>query len=142
MLERYLKSSLDKILISGYVEKNDSNYFFRPMKWWVYIVINNQIIELFAADGDIKINEIERINCPFEIEEDDIFVLTNYAEDSLNDDFGIIENIEYSYDAANNLIKIFIETSTKLIEFNALCIDGFDISVRNYNNNNTINIKN
>jgi hypothetical protein len=123
MLKNFINHHINDIIISGYTEKINSTYFFRPMNWWVYLIMDKNIIELFSGDGNILIKKIEVINCNFDIEDDDIFTLTSFTKE----DIGLMQNIEYYYDDDKNLVKILIFTSNLMIEFDALSLDGFQI---------------
>ena len=126
ILNKYINFHIDDIMVSGYTEKINAVYYFKPMYWWIYLIIDNKIIELSANDGNITIREIDKINCNFDIEEEDIFTLTYFTAK----DLGFIQNIEYCYDDYKNLIKIMIFTSNFEIEFDSMSIEGFEMSLK------------
>ena len=125
MLDKLLNLQINDIIITGYTEQIDNVYLFRPMNWWAYLIVDKKIIEFFSDDGSIILKEVEKIGCNFDIEENDLFTLTSITKENL----GIIQDIEYNYDNRKNLNKIVLKTSSMIISFDALSIEGFQIKI-------------
>lgn len=123
----YKNKLLEDILISGYIESRENNYFFKPMNWWVFLKLeNNEIIEFYSDDGNIKIKNIEKIECYFDIEEEDMFCLSSFY----SGDCGIIENVNYYSNSEGEIYKIEIKTTTINIVFDAVSsFSGFEIKI-------------
>lgn len=128
MFDYLLNKEINSIIVSGYTEYINGKYFFQPMYSWIFLEIkNNEFAKFSSNDGDITVNLISEVNCPFEIEESDIFTFMYISDENL----GIITNIEYIRDRLNNLIEINIITDKKNIRLNSLTIDGFEVDIVN-----------
>jgi hypothetical protein len=128
MFDYLLNKEINSIIVSGYTENINGKYFFQPMYSWIFLEIkNNEFAKFSSNDGDITVNLISEVNCPFEIEESDIFTFMYISDENL----GIITNIEYIRDRLNNLIEINIITDKKNIRLNSLTIDGFEVDIVN-----------
>ena len=128
MFDYLLNKEINSIIVSGYTENINGKYFFQPMYSWIFLEIkNNEFAKFSSNDGDITVNLISEVNCPFEIEESDIFTFMYISDENL----GIITNIEYIRDRLNNLIEINIITDKKNIRLNSLTIDGFEVDMVN-----------
>lgn len=128
MFDYLLNKEINSIIVSGYTEHINGKYFFQPMYSWIFLEIkNNEFAKFSSNDGDITVNLISEVNCPFEIEDSDIFTFMYISDENL----GIITNIEYIRDRLNNLIEMNIMTDKKNIRLNSLTIDGFEVDIVN-----------
>ena len=72
MLEKLLNLQIEDIVITGYTESKNNYYYFSPMNWWTYLIIDKKIIEFDSNDGDIVFKEVDKIDCKFDMEGNDI----------------------------------------------------------------------
>lgn len=126
-MKEYKNKKIEDILISGYIEKGNKYYFFQPLLYWIFLMLDNgQIIELYSGYGNIKLNKIKEIKCNFDIEDEDIFCLTSFSKE----DYGTIEDIKTYSDTKGNICKIEIKTDIKDIILDASSsFNGFKINI-------------
>ena len=76
MFNYLLNKKINSIIVSGYTEYINGKYFFQPMYSWIFLEIkDNEFAKFSSNDGDITVNLISEVNCPFEIEKSDIFLI-------------------------------------------------------------------
>ena len=123
-MEQYNNSLIEDIFLSGFIETDGEIPIFKPMFWWCFLKLDNgKIIEISSNDGNIKLVETPKINCNFDLEEEDIFCIMSHSP---IENYGRI----YLFDKAGNIITLKIETSTHCIQINATTsFEGLDISI-------------
>ena len=127
-MTQYDNLLIEDIFLSGFVEREGEISVFKPMFWWCFLKLDNgKIIEISSNDGNIKLVETPKINCNFDLEEEDIFCIMSYSSVK---NYGRIINMSYLFDKAGNIITLKIETSTHCIQINATTsFDGLEILV-------------
>ena len=123
-MTQYNNLLIEDIFLSGFVEREGEISVFKPMFWWCFLKLDNgKIIEISSNDGNIKLVETPKINCNFDLEEEDIFCIMSHSP---IENYGRI----YLFDKAGNIITLKIETSTHCIQINATTsFDGLEILV-------------
>ena len=123
-MTQYDNLLIEDIFLSGFVEREGEISVFKPMFWWCFLKLDNgKIIEISSNDGNIKLVETPKINCNFDLEEEDIFCIMSHSP---IENYGRI----YLFDKAGNIITLKIETSTHCIQINATTsFEGLDISI-------------
>lgn len=123
-MTQYNNLLIEDIFLSGFVEREGEISVFKPMFWWCFLKLDNgKIIEISSNDGNIKLVETPKINCNFDLEEEDIFCIMSHSP---IENYGRI----YLFDKAGNIITLKIETSTHCIQINATTsFEGLDISI-------------
>ena len=75
-MTQYDNLLIEDIFLSGFVEREGEISVFKPMFWWCFLKLDNgKIIEISSNDGNIKLVETPKINCNFDLEEEDIFCI-------------------------------------------------------------------
>lgn len=116
---------LKDIIVSGYSEKQENFYLFSPMYWWIYLQFDNFYIVLDSNSGHITTKIADKIECYFDIEEEDKFTVFSHSKC----EYGCVLKVELFTDEKKNLIGIGLIFNNHYILFNALDINGFVVSI-------------
>ena len=127
-MTQYNNLLIEDIFLSGFVEREGEISVFKPMFWWCFLKLDNgKIIEISSNDGNVKLVETPKINCNFDLEEEDIFCIMSHSP---IENYGRIIDMRYLFDETGNLVTLKIETSSHRIQINATTsFEGLDISI-------------
>ena len=127
-MEQYNNSLIEDIFLSGFIETDGEIPIFKPMFWWCFLKLDNgKIIEISSNDGNIKLVETPKINCNFDLEEEDIFCIMSHSP---IENYGRIIDMRYLFDETGNVVTLKIETSSHRIQINATTsFAGLEISI-------------
>lgn len=79
-MTQYNNLLIEDIFLSGFVEREGEISVFKPMFWWCFLKLDNgKIIDISSNDGNIKLVETPKINCNFDLEEEDLFCIMSHS---------------------------------------------------------------
>lgn len=127
ILNNCINAKIKNIYVTGYSEvRNDFN-FFSPMFWWYYLEFKDYFLCLDTSDEtkEMQIFISQKIQCNFDIEEEDIFTITSVNKETSSEiaDFDIF-TAKYS----SNIVALgILFKDEKYVFFDSLNWDGIII---------------
>lgn len=134
VLKSCLNKEIEEIFVTGYSEIKEGYNYFEPMLWWYYIKFEDSFLCISDSDiGVLKFNFQKEIKCNFDIEEEDVFMVStvNTADYSgqkiISYDvfFGSRDNHIYGIGIQCEDNK-YLHKNNKYIFFDLLSFDGIE----------------